>query len=98
MAQNAIYDELKFKIFLGGMPPDPPSMSCATIAQSPDYCRINPKLLRRPCKHMIMRHTCIVKITNDVPHIEGVSCCKIEPIISYYNLLEVLLLCVHPGA
>jgi len=23
MAQNAISDELKFKIFLGGMPPDP---------------------------------------------------------------------------
>jgi len=28
MAQNAISDDLKFKIFLGGMPPDPPSMSC----------------------------------------------------------------------
>ena len=25
MAQNAISEELKFKIFLGGMPPDPPS-------------------------------------------------------------------------
>ena len=23
MAQNAISDDLKFKIFLGGMPPDP---------------------------------------------------------------------------
>jgi len=28
MAQNSISDELKFKNFLGGMPPDPPSMSC----------------------------------------------------------------------
>jgi len=28
MAQNAISDELKFKVLLGGMPPDPPSMSC----------------------------------------------------------------------
>ena len=28
MAQNAIYKDIRFKIFLGGMPPDPPSMSC----------------------------------------------------------------------
>ena len=31
MAQNVISDELKFKIFLGGMPPRPPSLSCLSV-------------------------------------------------------------------
>ena len=42
MAQNAISNELKFKIFLGGMPPDPPSMKAAelpsaTVSSSSDH-------------------------------------------------------------